>query len=60
MRKMFVSFILPMYITFGLGSSPYMNPTEGGLLVISFSDKKPLTINHANMNPGIVLFDFEV
>jgi len=60
MRKMFVFFILPMYITFGLGSTPEMPINEGGLFVISFSEKKSTDSGRANTNSGIVLFDFEV
>lgn len=60
MRKLFVSFILPMYISVGLGSTPELPINEGGLLVISFSEKKPTEKQIYRPNSGIVLFDFEV
>lgn len=49
-----------MYISVGLGSTPELPINEGGLLVISFSEKKPTEKQIYRPNSGIVLFDFEV
>lgn len=52
-------FLLPMYITVGLGSAPEMSPLEGGLIVIGFYDHKP-SQESFDANRGVVLFDFEM
>lgn len=57
LRKML--FLLPMFVTFGLGSAPDMNPLDGGLIVIGFYEQKPAKKSF-DLNRGIVLFDFEM
>lgn len=52
-------FLLPMYITVGLGSAPEMRPLDGGLIVIGFYEQKP-SQESFDANKGIVLFDFEM
>jgi len=52
-------FLLPMFVTVGLGSAPEMNPFESGLIVIGFYEHKP-SQESFDANRGIVLFDFEM
>lgn len=51
-------YILPIFITIGLGSAPDTPPLSGGLIVIGFYEQKP-TKEAFDANKGVVLFDFE-
>ena len=57
LRKML--FVLPMFVTVGLGYAPNVNPLNGGLIVIGFYEKQP-SPESFDENRGIVLFDFEM
>jgi len=52
-------YLLPMFVTVGLGSLPNLPGDVGGFIVIAFSETK-ITQQQVRGNKGIVLFDFEM